>query len=342
MTGDYEQARSYIRDFLNAENDHEIIFTSGTTDSINMLAQSFGEEFIQAGDEILITGFEHHSNIVPWQMLATRKDARLKIIPLNKNGTLNLKNLDSLLASRTRILAISHVSNTLGTITPLKEIIQKAHAAGIPVLVDGAQAIQHGPVDVRELDCDFYVFSGHKIYGPNGVGILYGKESWLEKLPPTRGGGDMIKTVTFEKSTYADLPLKFEAGTANYPAVIGLKTALQYLDNLGWTNIQNSEYAIKEYALSRLQAVDGLNIYGTAENRIAVFSFLLEGIHPADAGEILDKLGIAVRTGHHCAQPVMDFYGIPGTIRASFSFYNTREEVDILIKGLEKVKQLFL
>ena len=342
MTEAYEQARTNIRIFLNAEKNHEIIFTSGTTDSINLLASTFGDAFVGSGDEILITGLEHHSNIVPWQMMAQRRHAKLKVLPITLRGELDLEQLDSLLTPKTRLFALSHVSNTLGTINPVKSLIKKAHALGIPVLVDGAQAIQHGPVDVKDLDCDFYVFSGHKTYGPNGIGVLYGKESWLEKLPPYQGGGDMVAKVSFEKTTYAELPLKFEAGTANYPAVIGLMNALDYLDELGWSDIGAHETELKEYASSRLQSIDGLRLYGTAENKICVFSFLIDGVHASDTGLVLDKLGIAVRTGHHCAEPVMDFYGIPGTVRASLSFYNTREEVDRLVEGLGKVKQMFL
>jgi cysteine desulfurase/selenocysteine lyase len=342
MTEAYERARSNVRSFLNAEKDHEIIFTSGTTGSINLLAHSFGEAFIGPGDEILITGMEHHSNIVPWQMLAERKEARLKVIPINDRGELKMESTDSLFTPRTRLLALSQVSNTLGTINPVKELVDKAHALDIPVLVDGAQAVQHGPVDVQALGCDFYAFSGHKAYGPNGIGILYGRESWLEKLPAYQGGGDMVARVTFEKTSFAELPLKFEAGTANYPAAIGLSEALNFLGRVGWEDIGAYENELKEYASSRLQSLDGMRIFGTSDHKICVFSFLLNGIHASDAGLVLDKMGIAVRTGHHCAEPVMDFYGVSGMIRASFSFYNTMDEVDRLIEGLEKVQQMFL
>jgi cysteine desulfurase/selenocysteine lyase len=336
MTGRYEAAREKVRAFLNARSTNEIIFTSGATGSINAVAFSFGEKYVMPGEEIVISEMEHHSNIIPWQMLCDRKGATLKVIPFNNDGELMLEKLDELLTGRTRIVALTHASNTLGTINPVKEVIRKAHAKGIPVLLDGAQMVQHGEVDVTELDCDFYVFSAHKVFGPTGSGILYGKESLLEELPPYQGGGDMVDQVTFERTTYNTLPFKFEAGTANYTGAIGLSVALDYLLSVGFEAITRYERELTGYSLEKLRGIEGLRIYGNAAHRISVFSFLPENIHPYDAGMILDKMGIAVRTGTHCTQPVMDHYGIDGTIRASLVFYNTTEEVDALAEGLER------
>ena len=337
----YEQARETIRHFINAGSSNEIIFTSGATASINAVAFSFGEKFIKSGDEILISGMEHHANLVPWQMLCERKKAHLRVFPLERNGELNLEKYTGMFSEKTRLVSFTHVSNTLGTVNPVKEMIRLAHQHNVPVLVDGAQAIQHGHVDVQDMDCDFYVFSGHKVYGPTGIGILYGKEKWLEELPPYQGGGDMVDNVTFEKTTYNVLPFKFEAGTTNYVGAIGLKTALDYISAIGVEKIAGYEKSLLNYATEKLNSIDGLKIYGTAENKISIISFLLENIHPYDAGMVLDKLGIAVRTGTHCNQPVMDYYEISGTLRASMVFYNTREEVDRLYEGLLKVKKMF-
>ncbi len=340
MTGRYETARETVRDFLNAASTNEVIFTSGATGSINTVAFSFGEKYISSGDEILISEMEHHSNIVPWQMLCERKGAQLKVIPFNDNGELKLEKLDELLTEQTKIVALTHASNSMGTINPIKEVIRKAHAKGIPVLIDGAQMVQHGKVDVRELDCDFYVFSSHKIFGPTGSGVLYGKESMLEELPPYQGGGDMVDQVTFDRTSYNTLPFKFEAGTANYTGAIGLGVALEYLHSVGLENIASYEKELTGYALEKLLGIDRLKIYGNATDRISVFSFLLKNIHPYDTGMILDKMGIAVRTGTHCTQPVMDHFGIDGTIRASLVFYNTMEEIDALTEGIRKTIEM--
>jgi cysteine desulfurase/selenocysteine lyase len=336
MTNRYEKAREAVRAFLNASSTNEIVFTSGATGSINGVAFSFGERYVTAGDEILISEMDHHSNIVPWQMLCQRKGANLRIIPMNDSGELLLDRLDNLLNEKTRIVALSHASNSLGTINPVGEVIRKAHAKGIPVLLDGAQMVQHGKVDVRALDCDFYVFSSHKIFGPTGSGVLYGKESFLEELPPFQGGGEMVDQVTFERTTYNTLPFKFEAGTTNYIGAIGLYAALEYLQSIGLDAIAPYERQLTSYMLEKLGEIEGLKLYGNAKERISVFSFLLEHIHPYDAGMILDKMGIAVRTGTHCTQPVMDHFGIDGTIRASLVFYNTMEEVDVLAGGIQK------
>ena len=340
MTGRYEAARETVRAFLNATSTQEIIFTSGATGSINTVAFSFGEKYVGAGDEIVISEMEHHSNIVPWQMLCDRKGAQLKVIPFNDNGELELEKLDELLSDRTRIVALTHASNSLGTINPVKEVIRKAHARGIPVLIDGAQMVQHGEVDVRELDCDFYVFSSHKIFGPTGSGVLYGKEAMLEELPPYQGGGDMVDQVTFDGTSYNTLPFKFEAGTTNYTGAIGLAAALDYLKSIGFEAIGRYERELSDYTLEKLERIGGLKIYGNAAERISVFSFLLDNIHTYDAAMILDKMGIAVRTGTHCTQPVMDHFGIDGTIRASLVFYNTMEEVDTLVEGIQKTIEM--
>ncbi len=339
-TSAYEDARRVIQKFINASHSHEIIFTRGTTESINLVASSFAKKFLNKGDEIVISGMEHHSNIVPWQIVCEEKQAVLKIIPINESGELIIEEFEKLLNEKTKLIAIAHISNALGTINPVKEIIKTAHSKNIPVLVDGAQAVPHMKVDVQDLDCDFYCFSGHKMYAPMGAGILYGKEKILEELPPYQGGGEMIKDVTFEKTTYNELPFKFEAGTPNVGDGLGLAAAIKYLETIGIDAIHQHESELLEYATKRLLAIDGLKIIGTARNRAAVISFLVGKIHPSDIGIILDKLGIAVRTGHHCAQPIMERYKITGTVRASFGLYNTIEEVDTFIEGVIKAKSM--
>lgn len=341
MTEAYEQARDTIRSFINARSTAEIIFTHGATSAINAVAFSFGEKYVNAGDEIVISEMEHHSNLVPWQMLCERKQATLKVIPFNDNGELIIEEYKKLLSDKTRIIAVNHASNSLGTVNPVKEIIRIAHENNIPVLVDGAQIVQHGAVDVRDLDCDFFVFSGHKIFGPTGIGVLYGKEKMLEELPPYQGGGDMVDCVTMEKTTYNELPYKFEAGTMNYIGAIGLGKAVEYVKNIGIEAIATYEHELLQYTNKKLGAIEGLRIYGNAPHKINVFSFLLDEIHPYDAGMVLDKLGIAVRTGTHCTQPVMDHFDISGTIRASMVFYNTTGEVDLLVYALDRVKKMF-
>ena len=337
----YEAARQKIASFINAEKKEEVIFTTGATGSINALAFSFGERFISKDDEIIISRLEHHANIVPWQMLCERKGAKLKVIPIKENGQIILDEYYKLFTKRTRLVAVSHVSNALGVVLPIDDIISTAHSMNIPVMIDGSQGIQHNAVDVQKLGCDFYVFSGHKIYAPTGIGILYGKEKWLNELPPYQGGGDMVEKVTFEKTTYNQLPFKFEAGTMNYVGAIGLAAATDYMLSIGLENIGAMEKRLKQYAAERLSAIKGLKIYGDCEEKISIFSFLLDGIHQYDTGMILDKMGIAVRTGTHCAQPLMAFYGIEGTVRASACFYNTTEEIDRLAEGIEKVKSMF-
>ncbi len=336
MTGEYENARETVREFINAKDKNEIIFTSGATGSINLLAFSFGEKFVREGDEIILSEMEHHSNIVPWQMMCRRKNAILKIVPFDENGELMMNEYRGMFSEKTRLVAMVHVSNSLGTINPVREIVNIAHENGVPVLLDGAQAIQHGNVDVSDLDVDFYAFSGHKIFGPNGIGVLYGKERLLDQLPPYQGGGDMVDCVSFEKTTYNVLPYRFEAGTVNYIGAIGLAEALRYVRNTGFENIAAHEKELLSYATMKLSAIPGLRIYGSAREKISVVSFLLEGIHPYDAGMILDKMGIAVRTGTHCTQPVMDHFHISGTIRASMVFYNTGEEIDMFTDAVEK------
>jgi cysteine desulfurase/selenocysteine lyase len=333
----YEAARETVRRFINAPKKEEIIFTAGTTASVNAVAFSFGEKYVHEGDEIVISGMEHHANIVPWQMLCERKGAMLKVIPFSDEGVLDLEAFRMLLTERTRIVAVTHVSNVLGTVNPVKEIVAEAHRHGIPVLVDGAQAIQHGTVDVTDIGCDFYVFSGHKVYGPTGIGVLYGRESLLDELPPYQGGGDMVANVTFEKTTYQGLPFKFEAGTTNFTGAIGMAAALDYLTALGREAVAAREQMLLVKALEGLTALDRVRIYGNAPNKVSVASFLIGETHPYDAGMILDKMGIAVRTGTHCAQPVMERYGISGNIRASMAFYNTGEEIDALVYGVMKV-----
>jgi len=341
ITKMYELARKKVQDYLNALSSQEIIFTSGATASINAVAYSFGEAYVKENDEIIVSEMEHHSNIVPWQMMCKRKGAHLKVIPFNDKGELLLDEYKKLINSRTKLVAVVHVSNSLGTINPVKEIVTIAHENNVPVLIDGAQAIQHERVDVQDIDCDFYVFSGHKIYGPTGIGVLYGKERWLNEMPPYQGGGDMIEWVKFEHTTYAELPSKFEAGTPNYIGAIGLGVALDYLIGIGLDNIQNYEKELLDYATTKLMALNGLKLYGTAENKICILSFLLNNIHPYDTGMVLDKMGIAVRTGHHCTQPLWEHYKIEGTIRASLVFYNTFEEIDFLYEALKKIQKMF-
>ncbi|MCW5518314.1 cysteine desulfurase [Aureitalea sp. L0-47] len=336
-TDAYESARKKIQKHFNIEKSHEIIFTSGATQSINLVANGFSS-FLNGSDEVMVSAMEHHSNIVPWQMLCERTGAILKVIPMKEDGTLDMKAFDEKLSEKTKLVFVNHISNALGTINPIEEIIDKAHNSGAAVLVDGAQACSHLKPDLQALDVDFYVTSAHKLCGPTGVGMLYGKEEWLEKLPPYQGGGEMIAEVTFEKTTYADLPHKFEAGTPNIVGGIAFGAAIDYLDNIGLDNIAEYEAELLEYATTELLKIDGLKIYGTGSDKTSVISFNLEGIHPYDVGTILDKLGIAVRTGHHCAQPIMDFYKIPGTVRASFAFYNTMEEIDLLVEGIKKAQ----
>lgn len=340
-TEKYEEARETIRGFINAGSTREIVFTSGTTGAINLVAFSFGEKFIKAGDEVLVSEMEHHSNIVPWQLMCERKGAKLKVIPFDQSGLLRMDLLPDLLTSKVKIVAVTQASNSLGTVNPIKEIIALAHQRNIPVLIDGAQGIHHLGVDVRDIDCDFYAFSGHKIYGPTGIGVLYGKEEWLEQMPPYQGGGDMVGTVTFAKTTYADLPLKFEAGTANFIGAVGLAEAIRYVQSLGVDNIAAHEEKLLRYATEKLHSIPGLTIYGNAPHKVSLISFLLKDIHHYDTGMILDKLGVAVRTGTHCTEPVMQHFGIGGTVRASFGLYNTMEEVDKLYQALLKVKEMF-
>jgi cysteine desulfurase/selenocysteine lyase len=337
----YEKAREKMRDFLHAGDTREIVFVRGTTEGINLVAQTYGRANVRAGDEVLISALEHHSNIVPWQILCEEKGARLQVAPINERGEIRLDELERRLSKKTKIVAVSHVSNALGTVNPVKRIIALAHGRGVPVLVDGAQAAPRLAVDVRDLDCDFYTFSGHKMYGPSGVGILYGKAEHLEAMPPYQGGGDMISSVTFEKTTYNILPYKFEAGTPNIAGAIGLGVAVDYMDSLGIENIEAHENDLLSYATERLSAIPGLRVIGTAREKAAVLSFTLEGVHPHDVGTVLDREGVAVRTGHHCAQPVMNFFKIPATSRASFGLYNTREEVDVLAAGIGKVVEMF-
>ena len=334
-TDAYEVSRGKIQNHINAQFSHEVLFTSGTTHSVNLVANGFAS-ILKAGDEVLVSALEHHSNIVPWQMLCEKTGAVLKVIPMNQKGELVISEFDRLLSDKTKIVTVNHISNALGTINPIQYIIDKAHQFGAAVFIDGAQAVPHLKPDVQELDCDFYAFSGHKICGPTGTGILYGKEAWLNKLPPYQGGGEMIKEVTFEKTTYADLPHKFEAGTPNIAGGIVLGTAIDYLNSIGFENIQKQELELLSYATAQLLEIDGLKIYGTSEAKTSVISFNIDGIHPYDIGTIVDKLGIAVRTGHHCAQPIMSFFEIPGTIRASFAFYNTKEEIDIFVTAVKR------
>ena len=336
-TDAYEASRGKIQQHINAKFAHEVLFTAGTTHGINLVTNGFAS-ILKPGDEVLVSAMEHHSNIVPWQMLCEKTGAILRVIPMNDDGELIMAEYDKLLSDKTKIVTVNHISNALGTINPIKYMIEKAHEFGAAILIDGAQAVPHLKPNVQELDCDFYVFSGHKICGPTGTGILYGKEAWLNRLPPYQGGGEMIKEVTFEKTTYAELPHKFEAGTPNIGGGIALGTAVDYMNEIGFENIQIQEMELLEYGTKRLLEIEGLKIYGTAKDKTAVISFNIEGIHPYDIGTIIDKLGIAVRTGHHCAQPIMDFFKIPGTIRASFAFYNTKEEIDIFVEAVKRAR----
>ena len=340
-TDDYEGARSKIRQFINASDDREIIFVRGSTEGINLVAHSFGRQHIHEGDEIVISTMEHHSNIVPWQILCEERGARLRVVPINDAGELLLDEYERLLGPRTKLVSISHVSNALGTVNPAKQIVDIAHSRGIPVLLDGAQAVPHSSVDVRDLDCDFYVFSGHKVCGPTGIGVLYGKADLLEAMPPYQGGGEMIKSVTFEKTLYNTLPHKFEAGTPNIAGSIGLGAAIDYVSVLGMDRISAYEHQLLEYGTECLEGLSNVRLIGTAREKSAILSFVMEGVHPHDIGTILDSEGVAVRTGHHCAQPVMDRFGIPATTRASLAFYNTKEDIDALVKAIDRVSEVF-
>jgi cysteine desulfurase/selenocysteine lyase len=340
-TQEFEEGRATVQRFVNAAEASEIIFTRGTTEAINLVAQTYGRTHVGAGDEVLITAMEHHSNIVPWQMLCEEKGAKLRVGPINDQGELILEEFAKLLGPKTKMVAISHVSNALGTVNPVKRLIAMAHAEGVPVLVDGAQAVPHIAVDVRDLEADFYAFSAHKMYGPTGIGVLYGKKALLEAMPPYQGGGDMISSVTFEKTTYNKVPHKFEAGTPDMAGVVGLKAAIEYMNGIGIEKIAAHEHDLLEYATEKLAALPGIRVIGTAADKASVLSFVIEDVHPHDIGTILDQEGIAVRTGHHCAQPVMDRFCIPATVRASFAVYNTRAEVDALAAGIRKVREVF-
>ena len=336
----YEDARVKIANYINAEHNEEVIFTSGTTDAINLVAQTFGKRYLKENDEVLITAMEHHSNIVPWQMICEENGAKLQVAPINENGELIVREFQKLLNERTKLVAIVHVSNTLGTVNPVKELTAICHEKGIPVLLDGAQAVPHQQIDVQDLNCDFYTFSLHKLFGPTGVGILYGKKALLNDMPPYKGGGDMIKTVTFEKTTYNELPHKMEAGTPNIAGGIASGAAIEYLNRLDWDAIDDHEQRLLIYATKALTKIEGLRIIGNASKKASVISFIIEGVHHYDLGVILDKLGIAVRTGHHCTQPLMDIYNIEGTVRISFAFYNTKSEVDICLKAIERAVKM--
>jgi len=340
-TEDYEGARKTVQEFINAGDCREIIFVRSTTEAINLVAQTYVRQNLRAGDEVLITAMEHHSDIVPWQMICQEKNAKLQVAPINEDGELILEEFERLLNPRTKIVAVAHLSNALGTINPLRQIIDLAHAKNVPVMVDGAQAAPRLPVDVRELDCDFYAFSGHKIYGPTGIGVLYGKLPLLEAMPPYQGGGDMISSVAFERTVYNKVPHKFEAGTPDISGPIGLRAALEYINRLGIENIERHEHDLLEYATKRVSALPGIKLIGTAKQKAGVLSFVMDGVHPHDVGTILDQQGIAIRTGHHCAQPVMQRFGVPATARASFGLYNTKEEIDALVSGIKKVQEVF-
>ena len=337
----HEASRETVRRFINARSTNEIVFTRGTTESINLLAYSFGEAMMKEGDEVIVSEMEHHSNIVPWQLLAERKGIRLRVIPITDEGELMMDEYERLFTEKTRLVSVMHVSNVLGTVNPVRRIIDIAHSHGVPVLIDGAQSTPHFAVDMQELDCDFFAFSGHKIYGPTGVGVLYGKEEWLDRLPPYQGGGEMIKNVSFEKTTFNELPYKFEAGTPDYVATHALAKALDYVSAIGMDNIQRHEQELTRYAMERMAEIPGMRFIGTAPEKDAVISFLVGDIHHLDMGTLLDRLGIAVRTGHHCAEPLMRRMGIEGTVRASFGLYNTKEEVDILVAGIDRVRKMF-
>ena len=337
----HEASRETVRRFINARSTNEIIFTRGTTESINLLASSFAESQMQPGDEVIISTMEHHSNIVPWQLQAAKRGISIQVIPMNDKGELLLDGYKKLFSERTKLVCVMHVSNVLGTVNPVKEMIAEAHAHNVPVLVDGAQSVPHMKVDVQDLDADFFAFSGHKVYGPTGVGVLYGKEAWLDKLPPYQGGGEMIQTVSFEKTTFNELPFKFEAGTPDYIGTTALAKALDYVSAIGMEQIEAHEHELTQYAMQRLKQIEGMRIFGEAEHKSSVISFLVGNIHHLDMGTLLDRLGIAVRTGHHCAQPLMQRLGIEGTVRASFGLYNTQEEIDILAAGIERVSRMF-
>ena len=339
----HEQARETVRQFINAGSTSEIIFTRGTTESINLVASSFVEAYMKAGDEVLVTAMEHHSNIVPWQLQSKKSGIIMKVIPMSDDGVLDISAMESLITDRTKLISVTHISNVLGTINPIREIVAIAHQHGVPCMVDGAQSAPHIKIDVQELDCDFFAFSGHKMYGPTGIGVLYGKEKFLEEMPPYQGGGEMIGTVSFEKTTFADLPFKFEAGTPDYVATHGLATAINFMKEIGLANIEAHERELTSYALEQMQTIPDMRIFGSADagKRDAVISFLVGEIHHLDMGTLLDRLGIAVRTGHHCAEPLMHRLGINGTVRASFALYNTKEEIDILVNGIRRVSQMF-
>lgn len=339
-TDAFEASRKKVQAFINAEHEHEIIFVRGTTEGINLIASSFGRKFFRESDEIIISAMEHHSNIVPWQLIAEQTGAVIRVIPVSDSGELDMEAFDSLLNERTRIVAVTHVSNTLGTINPVKSIIAKAHQLGVPVLVDGAQSIPHMEIDVQDLDADFFVFSGHKMFGPTGIGVLYGKEKWLNEMPPYHGGGEMIKTVSFAKTTYAELPHKFEAGTPDISGVVGLGAAIDYINTIGKPTIAAYEHELLEYGTQQLLEIPGMRIIGTATEKASVISFLLEGTHPFDVGTLLDQMGVAVRTGHHCTQPLMDLFEIPGTVRASFAMYNNKADIDRLIEAVQKAARM--
>lgn len=341
MTDMYEEARTKVKNYLNAKSTQEIIYTCGVTASINLVAYSFGEAYINKGDEIIVSEMEHHSNIVPWQIVCQRKGAKLRVIPFNDKGELMLDEYEKLFSDKTKIVAVVHASNSLGTVNPVKKMVAIAHSHNVPILIDGAQAVQHGNIDVQDMDCDFYAFSGHKVYGPTGIGVLYGKERWLREMPPYQGGGDMIDYVTFAKTTYNDLPFKFEAGTPNYIGAVGLGVALDYLESIGRENILKYEKELLNYATAKLQTLEGLRIYGNTDNKICILSFSLNGIHPYDTGVFLDKMGIAVRTGHHCTQPLWAHFKTEGAARASMVFYNTFAEVDYLYESLKKIQKIF-
>lgn len=337
----HEAARETVRRFINAGKTEEVIFTRGTTESINLVASSFCEEFMKEGDEIIVSVMEHHSNIVPWQLQAARRGVAVRVIPMNDEGELDMEAYAGMFTERTKIVSVAHVSNVLGTVNPVREMIRIAHSHGVPVLIDGAQSTPHFKVDVQELDCDFFAFSGHKIYGPTGIGVLYGKEEWLDRMPPYQGGGEMIESVTFEKTVFQSLPFKFEAGTPDYIATHGLAVALDYVNDIGLENISSHERELTSYCMEQMRSIDGIALFGTSEHKDAVVSFLVSDIHHLDMGTLLDRLGIAVRTGHHCAQPVMQRYGIQGAVRASFAMYNTREEIDALVDGVRRVSRMF-
>lgn len=337
----HEQAREKVRKFINAGSVNEIIFTRGTTESLNLVVSSFCDGFMSEGDEVIVSVMEHHSNIVPWQLQAARKGISLRVIPMNDKGELLLDEYEKLFTERTKIVSVTHVSNVLGTVNPVKEIVRIAHEHGVPVMVDGAQSTPHFAVDVQDIDCDFFAFSGHKMYGPTGVGVLYGKEDWLDHMPPYQGGGEMIESVSFEKTVFEHLPFKFEAGTPDYVATHGLATAIDYISSIGIDNISRHEQELTRYCMERMQEIDGIRLFGTANDKDAVVSFLVGDIHHLDMGTLLDRLGIAVRTGHHCAQPLMIRLGIQGTVRASFAMYNTKEEIDVLVEGIKRVSKMF-